>query len=186
MNWKISLHFASATAALFFLMPSLVRGQMGQTSPAEAARGEKGMSFDLEKTTHHFKLFPDGGTIEITANDPSDIVTRDAIQRHIAKIARMFTEGNFTIPILVHEQTPPGVDTMKRLKSELSYAPENLSNGGQVRITTSNPQARNAVYDFLRFQIQQHNTDDSPAEPEPAKRKHPANNLGHDARPVPP
>ena len=98
----------------------------------------------------------------------------------------MFTEGNFTIPMLVHEQTPPGVDTMKRLKSELSYAPEDLSNGGRVRITTSNPQARNAVYDFLRFQIQQHKTGDSPADPEAAKRPHPGNNLGHDARPIPP
>ena len=186
MNWKISLHFASATAALFFLMPSLVRGQMGQTSPAEAARAEKGMSFDLDKTTHHFKLLAEGGIIEITANDPSDIVTRDAIQRHIAKIARMFTEGNFTIPMLVHEQTPSGVDTMKRLKSELSYAPENLSNGGRVRITTSNPQALNAVHDFLRFQIQERKTGDSLADPGPVKRPHPANNLGRDAPPAPP
>ena len=42
------------------------------------------------------------------------------------------------------------------------------------------------VHDFLRFQIREHETGDSLAEPVSARRKHPANNLGHDARPGPP
>ncbi len=167
-------------------MPSLLHGQMPQTPTTASARGAEAMGFDQEKTTHHFKLLSDGGAIDITANDPSDVAGRDAMRQHVAKIAAMFTEGNFTIPMLVHEQTPPGVDAMKRLKIELSYTPENLPNGGRVRITTANPAARSAVYDFLRFEIQEHKTGDSLADPGPAKRKHSANNLGHDARPAPP
>ena len=144
------------------------------------------MGFDQTKTTHHFKLLPDGGVIEITANDPADVASRDGIQQHVAKIAAMFGQGNFNIPMIVHGQNPPGVDTMTRLKSSLNYAAENLPNGGRVRITTANSEGLKAVHDFLRFHIQEHKTGDSLADPGPAKRKHPANNLGHDAPPAPP
>jgi len=95
-------------------------------------------------------------------------------------------QGDFNVPTLVDGQTPPGADTMKRLKNQLHYATANLAGGGQLRITTSNPEARNAVYEFLRFQIQEHKTGDSTRDPGPVKRPHPANNLGHDARPAPP
>jgi hypothetical protein len=144
------------------------------------------MGFDRAKTTHHFKLLADGGAIEMTANDPSDVASRDAIRQHVAKIAAMFAQGDFNIPMLVHGQKPPGTDTMKQLKGTISYTAENLPNGGRVQITTANSEALNAVHDFLRFQIQEHKTGDSLADPRPAKRKHPANNLGHDARPAPP
>jgi hypothetical protein len=98
----------------------------------------------------------------------------------------MFAQGNFNIPMLVHGQKPPGTDMMEQFKSAISYTAENLPNGGRVQITTANSDALNAVHDFLRFQIREHKTGDSLADPGPAKRKHPANNLGHDARPAPP
>jgi len=75
---------------------------------------------------------------------------------------------------------------MSQLKSDTSYAAENLPAGGRVRITTTSLEARKAVHDFLRFQIQEHGTEDSLAEPPAVKRQHPANNLGHDVRPAPP
>ena len=168
------------------MTPILSHGQTAQTLTGGAARGDEVMGFDRAKTTHHFKLLPDGGAIEITANDPSDVASRDAIRQHVAKIAAMFAQGDFNIPTLVHGQKPPGADTMKQLKGTISYAAENLPNGGRVQITTANSDALNAVHDFLRFQIQEHKTGDSLADPGPAKRKHPANNLGHDARPAPP
>jgi hypothetical protein len=186
MNWKIAVYFTAAIATFVFMALSLLRGQTPQTSAAGAARGDEAMGFDQMKTTHHFKLLSDGGTIEITANDPLDLASRDAIRQHVAKIAAMFGQGDFNVPTLVHGQTPPAVDTLKRLKSELSYAPENLPNGGRVQITTSNSEALKAVHDFLRFQIQEHKTGNSLADQGPAKRKHPANNLGHDARPASP
>jgi hypothetical protein len=136
------------------------------------------------KTTHHFRLLSDGGVIELTANSPSDVASRDAIRQHLAKMEAMFQQGDFSVPTIVHGQTPPGVATMKRLKDQLRYTVENLPEGGEVRITTSNPEARSAVYDFLRFQIREHKTGDPTDELSPVvRRPHPANNLGHDARP---
>jgi hypothetical protein len=186
VNWKIGFYLTAAIAAIFFMVPSLLRGQTPESSIAAAARGEEVMGFDQAKTTHHFKLLPEGGAIEITANDTSDLASRDAIRQHVANIAAMFGQGNFDLPRLIHQQKPPGVGTMRRLKGTISYAAENLPNGGRVQITTANSEALNAVHDFLRFQIQEHKTGDSLADPKPAKRQHPGNNLGHDARPVQP
>jgi hypothetical protein len=186
MNRKFSLRFVKGIFAFLLVTLKPLDAQTPQTASASMAQGSGAMELNQEKTTHHFELLPNGGTIEITANDPSDAATRDAIRQHVAKIAAMFAEGNFGIPTLVHGQKPPGVDSMTRLKSTISYAAENLPNGGRVQITTSNSEALKAVHDFLRFQIQEHKTGDSLAEPEPAKRKHSTNNLGHDARPAPP
>jgi hypothetical protein len=181
----LSFATSAAAAALFLTAPTCVTGQT-QTSNPNAGHVDQVMGFDQTKTTHHFKLLPDGGVIAITANDPADVASRDAIRQHVAKIETMFHQGDFSAPTAVHGQTPPGADTMKRLKDQLHYATENLPAGGQLHMTTSNSEALKAVHDFLRFQIQEHKTGDSLADPGPAKRKHSTNNLGHDAQPAPP
>ena len=124
-------------------------------------RGDQAMGFDHEKTTHHFRLMKDGGAIEVTTNDQQDTASRDQIRQHLTHIARMFADGNFNTPMLVHAQTPPGVPVMERLKAEIKYQFENLERGGSVRITTSNAEALAAIHDFLRFQIKDHQTGDS-------------------------
>jgi hypothetical protein len=186
MNRKSSLRVAEGIVASLFVTLNSLHAQTPQTAPASMVRGGDAMELNQQKITHHFKLLPNGGVIDVTANDPSDATTREAIRKHVAKITAMFAEGNFSVPMLVHGQKPPGVDSMTRLKSSISYASENLANGGRVWITTENSEAISTVHDFLRFQIQEHKTSDSLAEPAPAKRKHSANNLGHDARPASP
>lgn len=124
-------------------------------------RGDKAMGFSHEKTTHHFRLFADGGAIEVTANDLQDATSREQIKTHLSHIAQMFAAGNFDAPMLTHGKTPPGVPVLQKLKSEINYAFEQMDNGGRVRITTKNPEALAAVYEFLRFQISDHQTGDS-------------------------
>ena len=123
-------------------------------------RGDQGMGFDQSKTTHHFRLFADGGAIEVSANEVTDSASRDEIRSHLGHIARMFSEGNFSIPMFVHDQVPPGVETMKEQKSAIRYKYEETERGGQVRISTSNPEALRAIHAFLRFQIEEHRTGD--------------------------
>ena len=123
-------------------------------------RGDKGMGFDHLKTTHHFRLFADGGAIEVSANEAKDSVSRDQIRGHLGHIAGMFSEGNFSIPMFVHDQVPAGVETMKQQNGAISYKYEQTERGGRVRISTSNADALRAVHEFLRFQIQEHQTGD--------------------------
>jgi hypothetical protein len=77
-----------------------------------ARRGEKGMGFSQERTTHHFLLASHGGSIQVTANDPADAVSRDQIRAHMAHFREMFAGGDFSIPLFVHDTTPRGVSTM--------------------------------------------------------------------------
>ena len=50
-------------------------------------RGDHMMGFSHDKTTHHFRLYADGGAIEVTANDPNDADSRDQIRMHLSHIA---------------------------------------------------------------------------------------------------
>jgi hypothetical protein len=124
-------------------------------------RGDQGMGFSHEKTTHHFHLLVDGGSIEIQSNDTTDGASQDAIRQHLAMIAVKFAQGDFAIPMFIHATVPPGVETMKQLKDKITYQAENTVHGAQLRITTHDPQALAAIYSFLRFQIEDHQTGDS-------------------------
>lgn len=123
--------------------------------------GDEAMGFAHDKTTHHFRLYPDGGGIEVTANDPKDLQNIEAIRSHLTHIAAMFTNGDFSIPMFIHDQTPPGVPIMKRKAAEISYRVEELPSGGRVRIKTIDREALQAVHAFLRFQIEDHQTRDA-------------------------
>jgi hypothetical protein len=124
-------------------------------------RGEKGMGFSQEKTTHHFYLSRTGGVIQVEANDPKDTESLNQIRQHLKHIAMMFAEGNFEIPMFVHDRMPQGVAEMKSLKSVINYKYEETERGGRVRITSDNQQAVEAIRSFMRFQITEHKTGDS-------------------------
>jgi hypothetical protein len=49
---------------------------------------------------------------------------------------------------------------MQKLKKQIHYTSETLPNGARVKIETTSPQAVAAVHDFLRFQIEDHQTGD--------------------------
>ena len=123
--------------------------------------GDQVMGFAHEKTTHHFRLFAGGGAIEVTANDANDTESRDRIRKHLSHIAQMFSAGNFDAPTLTHGKTPPGVLVMQKTKEEINYKYEENERGGRVRISTNNKEALPAIYEFLRFQITDHQTGDS-------------------------
>jgi hypothetical protein len=123
-------------------------------------RGEAVMGFDQTATTHHFRLAPDGGQIEVTVNDPKDSSSIGQIRMHLQHIAKMFTGGDFTAPMLIHAKEPPGVKTMKQGGDQITYSFEEIERGGVVKISTSSPKLRDAVQAFLRFQIKDHRTGD--------------------------
>lgn len=124
-------------------------------------RGDEVMAFSHEKTTHHFRLYADGRAIEAEANDAKDTASRDEIRAHFGHIAKLFAEGDFSAPMLIHAQSPPGTEEMRKLRTVIRYVVENTERGGRIRITTKNPQALRAVHEFLRFQIADHQTGDS-------------------------
>jgi hypothetical protein len=159
MNCKTS-------ALLLVLFAGSVLGFAQQASDQHHSgvvqRGDHVMGFSHEKTTHHFRLTEDGGSIEAIANDSADGNSREEIRQHLQHIATMFSEGDFDAPMLIHARTPPGVPAMKKLRHEIQYRVEDLPYGARVKVSSQNPKAVAAIHDFLRFQIQDHRTGDSP------------------------
>ena len=99
--------------------------------------GNLAMGFDQDRTTHHFNLTADGGSIAVEANDPADGTSRDQIRAHLGEIAVAFGQGDFQKPFMTHSEVPPGVSAMQRLKGEITYTFEETARGGIVRIATA-------------------------------------------------
>lgn len=113
-----------------------------------------------EAAVHHFLLADDGGSIRLEVNDASQIAERDRIREHLQLVTRSFAAGDFSLPMLIHDQVPPGVDVMKKRRGKIQYAYSPSDNGGLVRIRTRDAKALEAVHQFLRFQIHDHGTND--------------------------
>ena len=118
------------------------------------------MGFSQTKTTHHFLLTRDGGVIAVSANDTKDAVTRDQIRMHLTHVAHSFAEGDFDIPMFVHDQVPPGVPVMKKLAGDTTYLFKETDRGGRIVVSSGSPQAVQTIHDFLIFQIREHKTGD--------------------------
>jgi hypothetical protein len=164
-TWPVLFALIAGTAA--FAAPTLTPGSSlsGQQDhskhKAMEHRGNQGMGFDQQKTTHHFLLRKDGGAIQVTANEAADKSSTEEIQMHLRHISQAFQSGDFDIPMFVHDETPPGVETMKKLKDQIKYKYEPAKNGGYVVISSANAEAVTAIHEFLKFQITEHKTGDA-------------------------
>lgn len=141
--------------------PALAQDSKSCHHSAVDERGDHVMGFDHEKTAHHFRLTPSGGSIEVSANAADDAASRDAIRTHLAHIAKKFAGGDFEAPMLIHDRVAPGVPVMEKKKDRIRWTYENLDAGGRIVIATEDAETLAAIHDFLRFQIEDHRTGDS-------------------------
>jgi hypothetical protein len=157
----LSFLLLAGTAATF-----AARQQATQTNRQKnemEKRGNEAMGFEQSKAVHHFRLLRDGGTIQVEARDPKDTETIAHVRAHLEQITAGFARGDFSPATQTHGTVPPGVPTLQRLKAQIHYAYGQLERGGRVRISSHNPEAVNAIHEFLRFQIHAHGTGDSTA-----------------------
>jgi hypothetical protein len=174
MSKRKHLHLLLGLLAISLTPVLLIRAQQQEKHDSHMTqkqmdemnkRGDKHMGFDHLKTTHHFLLANDGGAIKVEANQANDTGSRDQIRGHLRHIAVMFSEGNFEVPMLVHEKTPPGSEVMQKLNADISYKFKETDRGAVIQISTGNAEALQAIHDFLKFQIKEHMTGD-PLEPQ--------------------
>src|SRR5260370_21138450 len=118
-------------------------------------KGDRAMGFDHMKTAHHFRLLADGGAIEVSANDETDVTSRDQIRQHLSQIAKMFAAGDFEKPLAVHGQVPPGAEAMARFKDSIAYTFEQTDRGGGRPVPTTRPGAAAAGHPFSRLPASQ-------------------------------
>ena len=162
-----SILVVSLTTATFAQHSSMPPGMTHEQHLAQMqkdadlkTRGTAAMGFDQDKTTHHFLLAPNGGSIEVGVKDPSDAESRTRVRAHLKDIAAEFAGGNFDKPFATHAEVVPGVRTMQERRASIAYAYEDTPDGGRVRISTADAEARAAVHAFLQYQIREHATGD--------------------------
>jgi hypothetical protein len=154
---------------LLAILPGMANAQQNpppdqdKRSEDVVKRGEHVMGFSHEATTHHFRLFKDGGEIAVTAKDPDDKASIEQIRTHLGHIVKMFSAGNFNAPMLIHDTNPPGAATMARRKEQIRYEFSETDRGGRIRLITAGPETTDAVHALLLFQIVDHQTGDAPA-----------------------
>ena len=116
------------------------------------------MGFDQDRVSHHFRLTPNGGSIEVSAKQNDDAESRQQIRDHLMRISQQFAKGVFTSPIDIHAEVPPGVPVMQARKARITYRYEETPTGARIVIGTSDRGAQKAVHDFLKYQIREHDT----------------------------
>ena len=160
---SIAIAFVAVSAVLSAQQSGAQAKPTPQTDPHAQmqARGDHAMGFDQSKTTHHFVLYDDGGAIEVRVNDARDTTNRDAIRSHLPHITQMFGNGDFSVPMLVHDTNVPGTKELAALKNRVHYTYIETTSGGRVDIVTTDREALDAVHRFLRYQITDHKTGDS-------------------------
>ena len=125
---------------------------------AVQARGKAAMGVDQYTSQHRFDDLADGGRIELQ-RDPADTAGVRTIREHLRGIARAFAEGDFETPGFVHDREVPGVRVMSARRDRIRYEFRPLAGGGEVRITTHDPDAVAAVHQFLAFQRMDHHVE---------------------------
>jgi hypothetical protein len=118
-------------------------------------RGRLAMGVDQYTSTHRFDALSDGGRIELQ-RDVDDSLGVARIQAHLREIARAFKAGDFSTPALVHLRDFPGARVMAAKRAVITYVPRDLPRGAELRIKTSDPEARRAIHEFMAFQRGEH------------------------------
>jgi hypothetical protein len=152
-----SILIAATAVALVSVTPSVP--EQHSHAPQRAAmdhRGQQAMGFDQAKVRHTFATADNGGTIEVVAKDAKDSETVIEIRGHLRQIARLFKAGDFSKPLFIHAQDPPGVDVMKARRADIEYRYEERPAGGTVTVSSKNADAIAAIHAFLRFQQGEH------------------------------
>lgn len=118
-------------------------------------RGAIAMGVDQYTSTHTFDSLEDGGRImwQDDAGDEDDVAQ---IRRHLQEITRAFQQGDFRTPFFVHQVEVPGTRVMAAKKELITYTYADVPRGGEVRMTTRDPEALKAIHEFMAFQRQDH------------------------------
>jgi len=125
-------------------------------------RGEHVMGFSHEATTHHFRLFKDGGEIVVTAKDSNDKASIEQNPDAPWTYRQDVFFGEFQSAHAHSRHEPAGIVTMTRLKEQIRYEFSEAERGARIRLVTASPETTDAVHAFLLFQIVDHQTGDAP------------------------
>lgn len=102
-----------------------------------ARSGSDVTPFDLDDMTKVFKPTSTGGVQTVVADDPSDEREVEFIQEHLRQEVKAFQDRDFA---RAHGDDMPGLEDLPGPLGALNVAYRDLTVGGQITYTTSNPE----------------------------------------------
>lgn len=151
---------STARLRIALSIPIIVLGCALLLSAQRRGSEEIPTGFDATKSVYHFYLLKNGGAIEVSAKSESDKETIEAIQRYVTAQAKAYDKGTFDMPTEVNGKVVDGVPTIKKLRREITFEVVQMDTGAALRMLSINSQAKQAIQDYLKFQIVSRNTGD--------------------------
>jgi hypothetical protein len=147
----------AAVFTLFALSLLCAKQGVAQDSAFTALqrRGKMAMGVDQYASQHQFDVLPNGGRIALEMKG-DDSLSIAQIRAHLKLIEHAFQAGDFSTPAFVHMRSMPGTDVMSRNRARIVYSYADLPRGGEVRITTKDPESLAAIREFMAAQRGDH------------------------------
>ncbi len=160
LQWELKMSLLQRKAALLGMVAlSLLCAQQGTAQDSVFAalqqRGKMAMGVDQIKSQHQFDILPTGGRIALEMKG-DDSLSIAQIRAHLKLIEHAFQAGDFSTPEFVHMRSMPGTEVMTRNKARIVYSYADLPRGGEVRITTTDPESLAAIRAFMTAQRGDH------------------------------
>lgn len=164
---KKTLARAIGVTGIACLLVMMVSAQALSAAPADPERDmnlrfSKALGVEADKVVQHYYLVKNGGVVELTAKTPGDSATIAALQKYLNTQRDLFEKGKNETDAEVHGKVPDGMVGIKKFRNEITFFTAKTDNGALLRMFSVNPEARSAIQDYLRFQIIEHKTGDSP------------------------
>lgn len=161
LRYGSTVNFAALAAAYALTVacgptpPDDPAGDREYVTLQERGATAEGMGVDQYASTHVFDALTDGGRIEFQY-DSDDVEAIDQIRSHLREIELAFQRGDFSTPAFVHAQEVPGTAVMAERREHIEYRYRDLPRGGELRLTTQDPEALAAIREFMTFQRTDH------------------------------
>ena len=159
---KVIICTTSILAALLITV-MLASAQTAMADPTQEmnARFSKALGAGLDKVALHFYLVKNGGVIELASKDPNDTGTIEAIRKYLQSQKDLWEKGKDPVTE-VHAKAPESANLMRKLRNDITFYTAKTDTGAVLRMFSINEQARDAIQDYLKFEITEHKTGDSP------------------------
>jgi hypothetical protein len=120
------------------------------------ANGAEVMPFDQNKTTHIFQTTGVGGVESVVAKDAQDHQQIGLIRTHLQEEATKFTDGDYEDPARIHGMDMPGLKELEVGYNQVQVLYADLSNGGSITYTSSDPVLVEAIHAWFDRQLLDH------------------------------
>ncbi|HYX46340.1 MAG TPA: hypothetical protein VE820_05920 [Sphingomicrobium sp.] len=149
-----------------FLLAALALSGCGKGGPGDNAglaakqaqveqRGKSVMSFDIDRTMHHFRKLPSGGVQEVVSSDgdPRQIAL---IRQHLKSEADRFRSGDFSDPGSIHGPEMPGLSTLSAGAGNIDIRYSEIPEGARISYGSADPRLVAAIHSWFDAQVREH------------------------------